>query len=316
MIAGVDVGGTKTHILVERQDGSRAEHVLETSRWRERGELEDAKSLAELVLAVEGGQPDVVVVGARGCDADADCLRLQALLSQQFSGLVLVLNDSELLLPAASKPTGISVIAGTGSIAVTRNRHREMMSAGGWGWFLGDEGSASGLVRDAARKVRASLDAGSPIDNLGKALLDTLEVQSPVEFGRALSRLGSADRIGALAPLVFDAAASGSRIADEVIAEGGDALAFLVEQLAKRGAPTDAVVTAGGVISRQERLLEAFTTALTRRVPGAAVTLLGEPPVVGAIKLARLLSEGGATQTLPTPHRDGRPDTNQPGRMA
>jgi glucosamine kinase len=316
MLAGVDVGGTKTHFLVERQDGSRAEQVVETSSWRRGSYVEDALALAELVLAIAEDQPDSTVVGAHGCDSDVDCLRLQGLLSGHLSGLVLTLNDSELLLPAASKAQGVSVIAGTGSIAVTRDSRGQMMSAGGWGWFLGDEGSASGLVRDAARKVRLSLDAGSPIDMLGEALLETIGVQSPVELGRALSGMGSADRIGALAPIVFDAASSGSRLAEEVIAEGGDALARLVEQLARRGAPAEEIVTAGGVISRQERLLEAFRAALAHRVPGSTVTLLGEPPVVGAVMLARRLANGERPQILPFPHKAGLPETHQPGRMA
>ncbi len=316
MIAGVDVGGTKTHVMVERQDGSRAEQVVETSSWRHRSDVEDALALAELVLAIAGDQPNSTVIGAHGCDSDVDCLRLQGLLSGRLHGLVLTLNDSELLLPAASKSQGISVIAGTGSIAVTRNSRRQMMSAGGWGWFLGDEGSASGLVRDAAKKVRLSLDAGSPIDILGEALLGALDVQSPVELGRALSGIGSADRIGALAPIVFDAASWGSRLAEDVIAEGGNALARLVEQLAMRGAPAEEIVTAGGVISRQERLLDAFKLALARHVPGSTVTLLGEPPVVGAVMLARRLANGERPQTLPFPHQAGLPETNQPGRTA
>lgn len=317
MIAGIDIGGTKTHVAVERADGVRQEWVVETSDWRKRrSAIADAASLADLVKRDHDGIPLSIVAGAHGCDSDADCLRLQELLSRHFEGAVLVLNDAELLLPAVSRSGGVAVIAGTGSIAVSRDADGRMLSAGGWGWFLGDEGSASGLVRDAARAVRLSLDDGEPLEQLGEAMLAASGAATPVDLGRALSDLGSAARIGALVPSVFEAAASGSLLAKDVVRRGGDALALLVQQLAERGAVTDQVVTAGGVITRQASLLSGFEEALARRLPGARLILLGEPPVTGALALARALAQGQALARLPQPHRKGRQSTADNGRCA
>jgi N-acetylglucosamine kinase-like BadF-type ATPase len=237
-------------------------------------------------------------------------------LSAQLTNTVLVLNDSELLLPAAGKENGVAVIAGTGSIAVSRGTDRKMLSAGGWGWFLGDEGSASGLVRDAARAVRRSLDQGKPLEVLGRMLMDALGVAHTVEFGRALTDLGSAARVGGLAHFVFEAADAGSQIALQVIHEGGDALATLVQELVTRGAAGTDVITAGGVITRQTRLFEAFQSALNLRVPNAALSLLETPPVTGALTLAAKLASGQRPKTLPRPHVGGRLETNENGRAA
>ncbi|MEP7457707.1 BadF/BadG/BcrA/BcrD ATPase family protein, partial [Phyllobacterium sp. SB3] len=157
--------------------------------------------------------------------------------------VILVLNDSELLLPAAGKDVGISVICGTGSIAVARSHDRRMIAAGGWGWYLGDEGSAAGLVREAARAVRRSLDAGKPMEQLGRSLLQALGIDDPVELGRALGDQGSAAKIGSFVPLVFQAADAGSPLALDVIAQGGNALVALVSRLINRGAPGKDIVT-------------------------------------------------------------------------
>lgn len=317
MIAGVDIGGTKTHLAVQADDGVIREHMVETAVWRARKDAEvDSAALIALLTQFSGTQPDVIVVGAHGCDTDADCLSLQRLLAKQIAGTVLVLNDSELLLPAAGKRSGISVIAGTGSIAVSRGTDRKMMAAGGWGWFLGDEGSASGLVRDAARAIRLHLDETEILDPLGQSLIHALGVSGPVEIGRALGERGSAASIGSLAQLVFDAADGGSKLSSDVINRGGEALAVLVEQLAGRGANSRDVVAAGGVISSQPRLFAAFKEALARRVPSATATLLSEPPVVGALHLAHELAAGERRSRLPLPHTAGHLERHDNGRAA
>lgn len=317
MIVGIDIGGTKTHILIERIDSARQEWVVDTSEWRKRRDpAADTASLAALIGSRQDGIPQSIVVGAHGCDTDADCLKLQELLSRHFDGVVLVLNDAELLLPAVSRTGGVAVVAGTGSIAVSRDAEGRMLSAGGWGWFLGDEGSASGLVRDAARAVRLSLDNGNPLEQLGEAMLAASGAASPVDLGRALSDLGSAAHIGALVQSVFEAAESGSLLAQDVVRRGGDGLALLVQQLAERGAAADQVVTAGGVITRQASLLSGFEDALARRVPGARLSLLSEPPVSGALVLAQALADGQQLVRLPRPHRKGRQSAADNGRAA
>lgn len=318
MIAGIDIGGTKTQLTAEAQPGQRRDVVVPTADWRNRRDRQsDAVALADLVSAfTETTAPAALVVGSHGCDTDDDCIELQTNLARQLGGTILVLNDSELLLPAAGRERGFSLVSGTGSIAVGRRADRKMIAAGGWGWYLGDEGSASGLVRDAARAVRAALDAGEPLDQLGRSLMQALSVGNPVELGRALSDLGSAADIGNLAPTVFEAVEAGSGLAARVIAEGGKALALLAERLVARGATAGDVVAGGGVITRQPRLFDAFRAALAEQLPLLRVTLYSDPPVEGAVRLARRLANGERPQTLPLPHVDGRLATDEDGRAA
>ncbi|NEI71679.1 N-acetylglucosamine kinase [Rhizobium lusitanum] len=306
MIAGIDIGGTKTQLVVEAGSETMGERVLHTAEWRARVDHDaDAQALVSLLVATAGAAPAVTVVGAHGCDSDDDRLALQRRLARHLPGTVLVLNDSELLLPAAGKASGISVISGTGSIAVSRDALRRMIASGGWGWYLGDEGSASGLVREAARIIRFALDQGEALDPLGRNFIEALAVSSPIEIGRTLGEIGSAAGIGRFAPLVFEAADAGSIYADRVIAAAGASLAVLAAQLIQRGAPRGDVVTGGGVIVRQPRLFAAFKSALNDRLPDLTLTLLNEPPVTGAMALARKLRLGDLPATLPLPHIDG-----------
>ena len=308
MIAGVDIGGTKTEFLVLDGDRKLAK-ALPTADWRAR--VNPERDTVALIGALHGligdRSPAVLVVGSHGCDTDAECCALQQRLAARLTGTVLVVNDAELLLAASGRETGISVVAGTGSIAVARGRDRRMIAAGGWGWYLGDEGSASGLVREAARAVRGAVDEGKPLDTLGRALLEAVNIENPVELGRRLGERGSAAAIGSLAPLVFEAAERGSSLALEVIANGGRALATLTRRVLERGAPGRDVVTGGGVITRQPRLLEAFRAALAAAAPQLALHLLDQPPVKGAVVLALRLRAGDRPAYLPLPHVGGRP---------
>jgi len=310
MIAGVDIGGTKTELRV-RTGGQASVRALPTAEWRGRHEPDrDATALVAALRALGGDRlPSVLVVGSHGCDTDAECTAFQQRLAARVPGTVLVVNDAELLLAAAGKETGISVVAGTGSIAVSRGRDRQMIAAGGWGWYLGDEGSASGIVREAARAVRSAIDEGQPLESLGRALMEAVGVENAVELGRSLGERGSAAAIGSLAPLVFDVAEGGSALARQVIENGGNALAALTTRVLGRGAPGRDVVTGGGVITRQPRLFEAFRTALTAAAPQLTLSLLQAAPVTGAIALAERFQKGERPAYLPLPHIGGRPVT-------
>jgi len=291
-IAGIDIGGTKTRIMLARGGNAVADRTLSTDSWRIREVETDGKALAALVKALgsdEGLDPGdlgALVVGAHGCDTDAQCRDFQASLARRLAGNVQVVNDAELMGPAAGYFGGVSVVAGTGSIAVARSPDGRMLAAGGWGWILGDEGSAPALVRDAAKAIRGAIDAGDGADPLTDALMAELGTDDPTMLGRLLNDTRSAVIWGRYANAVFAAADAGSRLAQGVINEGGAALAALVGVIIKRGADAASVVAGGGVIVEQPRLMAAFAAAMKKVSPDSAVVLLREPPVMGALALA------------------------------
>jgi hypothetical protein len=74
-----------------------------------------------------------------------------------------------------------------------------------------------------------------------------------------------------------------------VIARHSTALAADVHTLRRRGAIERDVVLAGGVVSHQPRLAQAITSRLATTDPDLSVTVLFDPPVHGALALARSL---------------------------
>lgn len=290
IIAGVDIGGTKTRIVACLGERTLADEVLVTETWRIRQMETDATTLAGIVARLCGGvAPAALAVGAHGCDTGEQCLRFQALLADRTGGAVQVVNDAELMVPAAGHAAGIGVVAGTGSIAVARTADGKMLAAGGWGWILGDEGSAPALVREAAKAIRHSFDRGEDGDPLIAALMRELDTDDQTKLGILLNETRGAAVWGRYANAVFEAAIAGSLLAIRVIREGGAGLAALVELLIERGANPALVVAGGGVISEQPMLMTAFVDAMAKVSPSSQVLLLRAPPVLGGVALARRL---------------------------
>lgn len=305
-VVGVDIGGTKTHLALAEVgaagESDLREIVVPSSSWR--GELGDfhADGVALRRLLVDHFGDDVLcaplAVGAHGCDNTNQCRELERQLRSHFSGPVIVVNDSELMAPAMGVDRAIGVVVGTGSIATSRSETGELVVAGGWGWLLGDEGSAPALVREAARAVLAHLDRGGEIDALAVRLMASFDARDGADLALAVSSAASTDAWGSRAPDVFAAADEGSELADAVIRDAGETLAGLVETLRERGIRADAVVAGGAVIERQPRLQDAFRAGLARRMPEIELNILAQAPVMGAIALAHELAYPPHTKTL------------------
>jgi N-acetylglucosamine kinase-like BadF-type ATPase len=292
VVVGVDAGGTKAAVRVETVDGVlRADVEYPADGWEASPVDTAAAWLMERVRrAVPAGDEIVAVgVGAQGCDTASHCVALGAALG--VPGVVV--NDAALLVPAAGLEAGIGVIAGTGSIAVGIDAAGEVLFAGGWGWVLGDEGSAPALVREATRAVLDAHDRGIGDDGLLSCLLDHFGVAGPEALARAVNDEPTPANWGAGAVAVFRAAELGSELAVRVIDEGARALVELVRRLVGRGAVGDTVVVAGSVLVHQRRLAERVRVRLGESLPALALRVLAVPPVVGGVTLARRVVESG-----------------------
>lgn len=303
IIVGIDAGGSKTHIRVAcARDGTvLTDKVVESTGWTNLDDAQRADALLSLVETVADpiGDVTVVVAGVHGNDSPEQEAILRRPLAARFP-LVRILNDSHLLILAYGKESGTGVIAGTGS-SVTATTDDGVITVGGWGWILGDEGGAAGIVRDAAKQVLEAYDRGEE-DHFSADFLSYFDLDHP----HGLTRIFAAvePRIWAqAASLVFDAAQKGSVRAQAVIDTHAKALAKQVVLLKHRNGDVDTVVCAGGVIVSQPSLFEAFTREVHRLVGETTQTaLLHEPPVKGALNLARQLyvtTQEGMTESEP-----------------
>lgn len=299
---GIDIGGTKTHLRRYLPDGTAQDLILPTVEWRVRDWASDAGALLAIVEQFSGGTTIAsMAVGAHGCDDAEECNAFQAAFAERVNFPVQVVNDAELLPAAFDLTDGIGVVAGTGSIAVCRNPDGRMLVAGGWGWVIGDEGSASGLMREAARAVALHLDYGGiPDEPLVQRLFEALDIKSAARIGSAIGRSGSAAQLGRHAHIIFEAAEAGSLLARQVVRDGAKELADLVARLKQNGAAATTVVAGGSVIASQPMLWSAFCEQISNRFAGSVTArLFAGPPVEGACRLAARLNPAAANARNP-----------------
>ncbi|WP_223694287.1 BadF/BadG/BcrA/BcrD ATPase family protein [Leifsonia poae] len=292
VIVGLDAGGTKLGVRVAALDGSLIADVsLPAEDWSASPAGDAARWLIRRLNRVvpEGDRVVAVGVGAQGCDTVEHCGEL----AHELGALgypASVVNDAALLVPAAGLTTGIGVIAGTGSIAVGGDATGETLFAGGWGWVIGDDGGAPAVVREATIAALAANDDGEPDDGLLRALLLAFGVDSAPALARAVNDTPTPENWGPRAIAVFAAADAGSALAVGVVERAADHLAHLVDQLVRRGAVGETVVTAGSVIANQPRLSAALSERIAAAHPSISIVPLADAPVAGGIELARRLT--------------------------
>jgi N-acetylglucosamine kinase-like BadF-type ATPase len=286
----MDAGGTKLAVRAETLDGRRVlDERLDAEDW-DAAPIDHAVTWirARLQRVLPGERVLALGLGAQGCDTQKHCTEFEAAL--RASGLhATVVNDAALLVPAAGFDSGIGVIAGTGAIAVGHSAAGDALFAGGWGWVLGDDAGAPGIVRQATRAALHADDDGCGDDGLLGFLLDAFAVGTPQELARTVNDEPTPEHWGPKAPAVFAAADAGSARASSVIDGAADHLAELVGQLVRRGAVGAGIVAAGSVITNQPRLADAFSQRIRSQHPHLVVHMLEDDPVAGGIVLARRL---------------------------
>lgn len=289
---GIDVGGTKTHVRAVADSRPLADQVYPSEGWTPADFPRAAGFLAELIArTIPGVTPVAVAVGAHGCDSAEDAAALTRELEALVGSPCVVLNDAELLAPSVGLGDGVGLVAGTGSVAVGRDSSGAPVYVGGWGWLFGDEGSAPGLIREAARASLAARDRGEDPDLLATLLLDAYQVSEVTDLPDAMAARAGAREWGGHASLVFEALAGGSALAEAVVEDAADALAQLVVKVAARGVDASGVAVGGGVILNQPRLYDAFVRRLGEVLPTTVVHRLDVPPVQGALVIADRLAQ-------------------------
>lgn len=291
MLVGIDVGGTKTHIAVA--DSTGIDHqVIRTDAWQHR-QLHDPDDVSRLLALARTADldqtTDALAIGAHGCDSAAQIGQLREAIRVHWQGPLTVVNDADLLGPACGLTDSIAVVVGTGSIVVGHRPDGAVVQVGGHGWLLDDFGSAPGIVREAVLAVSRALDRPGPRDRLADCLIDFYAAADERELMLTFIQRAGISYWGDAAATVFEAADRGSPLAIEVVEAAAAQLVAQIRQAQRLGAIGATVVLAGGVVVNQPRLVEAIDTRLRATGPELHVQVLRDPPVLGALELARRL---------------------------
>ncbi len=252
--------------------------------------------------ASAGLPPRPVAAAALGLTGVSDAHTPEAELARQIAREVLgaeqvvVENDALVaLIGAHLGQPGIIVIAGTGSIALGVNVRGQRARAGGWGWLLGDEGSAYWIGRQALRAaLRAQEGWGAPT-TLAGIFLQHFNLQELISVKRMVfSADFGAQGFAALAPLAAQAAREGDPTAAGIFDQAGQELGMLAQAVAQQLGSSLPVAPVGGAFEHFQALSQSFSSWLAAAQPPVKVISPRGSPLEGAVILARQVLSGEA----------------------
>ena len=199
---------------------------------------------------------------------------------------------------ALGRAEGIVVNAGSGS-SVTGRRGDKIERAGGWGHILGDAGGGYFLVIQALRLILREYDLHRGEVQFTAKILHALSLNTLDELVR-WAQTADKMEVAMLAPVVFEAAASGDERVMEIIEEGARVLCEYTEAVAARLhllAPKVAMI--GGLFHRDSIYTHAFRRRLKKNLPDARVTTAERAPELGAAWLVAEADESTHVRARP-----------------
>ena len=295
---GIDGGGTKTTCAVGDETRLLAtatagpSNIVRVGQARARESLHQGVRQACAAAGITPKQVRHTCVGGAGAARAEVAAIVREIVAEIVSTPVDVVGDIQTALEAAFESgPGVIVIGGTGSVAYGRNREGKTLRVGGWGFAIGDEGSAHWIGRMAVSAVlRASereLSEGNAAP-LAKDLFKAWGVTSLTDLARAANAIPPPDFAG-LFPAV---AASGDEIARQVLRSAGRELAEVAGVVMRRLFAKDdetvvPVAMTGGVFRHAAIVREVFYNELRRIDPRVRVNPQVVDPVEGALRVAR-----------------------------
>ncbi|QDT99858.1 N-acetylglucosamine kinase [Gimesia aquarii] len=208
-----------------------------------------------------------------------------------------IVTDAETVLAAGTPGgVGISLIAGTGSLAYGKSQTKDIARSGGWGYLLGDEGGGYRIAMTAINAILKAVDGRGSETALQGSFLQTLGLSNPQSLiGFVYRSENNRSEIAALSKLVFEASKAGDPVARAILDQAVDDLAQLVSAVVFRlnfsgGGYTLALT--GGTLLHQESYRDSLLERLAQlNVEPMSVECVDDPSL-GAIRIAAELLNG------------------------
>jgi len=298
MFLGVDGGGTKTAFaLIDRQGQVLARNEQSSAYYLEVGMDGAADVLARGcagLFAAAGVTANDVTFAFFGLPSYGEDRVVQAQLDalpRAVLGHARYLCDNDMVCSWAGSlacADGISVIAGTGSMAYGRI-DGQGARAGGWGELFSDEGSAYWIARAGLALFSRMSDGRAPRGPLHGLIRTRLALQDDLDLCQVVygELKGERSKVAALSRLVSEAAALGDAQAAAILESAALEVAALVDAVrGQLGVDPGTEVTvsySGGLFGVDGPLRAPFARALAASSAGAYRLLAPRlPPVLGA----------------------------------
>lgn len=274
-LIGVDCGGT--HIVGQSWTTS-PEHLVQSVTGGPGNVVLDYPAavtnltavLDQITATIPTDQIGLILIGIAGIETAGRADQVQQTITQRYHANTQVISDAKLaLLNGLAGADGALVIAGTGSVVYGRQAGK-FLRVGGWGYVLGDEGSAYDISKRALKLVLTQTDNGQT-SQLTAPLLAQLKV---TDVAAAVQKFYAQDRQtnAQLAQLIAKLAEQQNSEAITVLVTSAQALAQQVVTLYQRFAESrpQRVALSGSVLKHNRLVRDTLTTTVHQSIPTIA----------------------------------------------
>lgn len=264
---GIDGGGTKTKFVLFNEDGQKEKEVLKpTVHILNQSKENCIQYLKEGVEELDPAKKSFVIAGLAGYGQQEEVRHLiedvciQAFANRKYK----IYSDVEIAMQGAlDGQDGIVVIAGTGSIALSLINGK-LKRCGGWGYQLGDEGSAFWIAKKMLSVYCQEVDGRRKKTELYDIIMKKCHLKNDYDIITYINQINHDRRaIASLATLNSLAARKGDCYALSIYQEAAHEISELIKPLVQDFDEPCYVSYIGGVFRSGEMILEPLKKQLS-----------------------------------------------------
>ncbi len=294
-VLSADGGGTKTDVLLV--NSATRSGVLVTGAGTNPNahgkvavdRLEQLISVALGKVGISGKEVGTAVVGMAGFNHPKYRPDFDEMLNQCLPlGSLRVVSDAEMAHRMIWwMERGMTLIVGTGSIAIGDDDYGNLLRAGGLGYHFGDVGSGYWLGKNLITQLIAmERSEEEEVLQLKSAVISHFDAK---RFEEALEMASGRENIpcvAGLSPFILNYAKEGNSIAEQIVLSGIEGLLELVKELADKIGQPEMVALHGSVIteSRFYRALLLKGLGLEYWKQGEKAAVFGGLILAGAVE--------------------------------
>lgn len=266
---GIDGGGTKTSFTIVNKEGNKIDRLITSTIHYEQIGFDRVESLLRESLktllrnnSIEMSQIKGVFLGLPGYgEVKSVKDKIDNIVKNVLKGTKYKIgNDVEVgLVGSLAGKSGINIVSGTGSIALGKDNRGKSIRCGGWGSYIGDEGSAYWIGKRTLEAFSKQSDSRNVKDELYYIIKKHLEIEDDYDIIDYSINKIKKDRtkIAKLSKLCYEAAIKGDSNAIKIFEDAAYELSLLVEAIIKKLRFDEEIMVSysGGVFSSGDLVL-------------------------------------------------------------
>ena len=292
-IIAIDAGGTKARFALFDENGVMLKSVEHPSLHPlQVGYTKMAQALRFGVDSLcENEKVDFISFGLAGYGMNPKIRKsIENAIKRKFpTEKYSIQSDVDCALMSALKGSdGVMIISGTGSIALSQYKGQRSR-VGGWGYWIGDEGSAFWIGKQVLSVFSKMADGRLKKSALYDCVMDSLVLSDESELIKILSEHPRPkEAIASLARVCYIASTKGDKHAIHIFKQAAHELAELIETSIKRNPELKTVRLSGGVFESGDVILKPLKELLPSDLD---IQPISNPPLYGAYLIGKMKVE-------------------------